>query len=242
MFDLTGRTALVTGSTQGIGLAIADMLARHGARVYVNGASSMEKCRAAAEKIPNAVPVLANLLEESDLDALYRATGDVDILVLNASVQVKRDWEEVSAEEFDIQMSCNVKSSFLLIQKYVPYMKRQKWGRIVTIGSVNQYSQHPLLSVYSISKAAQMKMVQTLAPRLAPFGVTINNIAPGTIETPRNEEAFSDAAFREKILAGIPCGRFGTPADIAPAALLLCSGEGQYITGTDLVIDGGMRL
>ena len=87
-----------------------------------------------------------------------------------------------------------------------------------------------------------MKLVQTLAPRLAPFGVTINNIAPGTIETPRNEEALSDAAFREKILAGIPCGRFGTPADIAPAALLLCSGEGQYITGTDLVIDGGMRL
>ena len=129
MFDLSGKTALVTGSTQGIGFAIANMLARQGARVFVNGASSMEKCRAAAEQIPNSVPVLANLLKEEDIHALYQTTGDVDILVLNASIQVKRNWEDVSAEEFDRQMSCNVKSSFLLIQKYAPYMQRQKWGR-----------------------------------------------------------------------------------------------------------------
>lgn len=242
MFDLSGKTALVTGSTQGIGFAIANMLAQHGAQVFVNGASSMEKCRAAAKQIPNSVPVLANLLNDADIHTLYQETGDVDILVLNASVQVKRGWENVSAEEFDTQMSCNVKSSFLLIQKYVPYMQRRNWGRIVTIGSVNQYSQHPLLSVYSISKAAQMKLVQNLAPQLAPFGVTINNIAPGTIETPRNEDALRDDAFREKLLAGIPCGYFGKPEDIAPAALLLCSDEGRYITGADLVIDGGMRL
>lgn len=242
MFDLSGKTALVTGSTQGIGFAIANILAQHGAQVFVNGASSMEKCRAAAKQIPNSVPVLANLLNDANIHTLYQETGDVDILVLNASVQVKRGWEYVSAEEFDAQMSCNVKSSFLLIQKYAPYMQRQKWGRIITIGSVNQYSQHPLLSVYSISKAAQMKLVQNLAPQLAPFGVTINNIAPGTIETPRNEEALRDDAFREKLLAGIPCGCFGKPEDIAPAALLLCSDEGRYITGADLVIDGGMRL
>lgn len=242
MFDLSGKTALVTGSTQGIGFAVANILARKGARVFVNGASSMEKCRAAAEQIPNSVPVLANLLKKEDIHTLYQTTGDVDILVLNASVQIKRGWECVSAEEFDMQMSCNVKSSLLLIQNYAPYMKRQKWGRIVTIGSVNQYRQHPLLSVYSISKAAQMKLVQNLAPQLAPFGITINNIAPGTIETPRNEEALSDAALREKLLASIPCGYFGAPEDIAPAALLLCSDEGRYITGVDLVVDGGMRL
>ena len=87
MFDLSGKTALVTGSTQGIGFAIANMLARHGARVFVNGASSMEKCRAAAKQIPNSVPVLANLLNDANIHTLYQETGDVDILVLNASVQ-----------------------------------------------------------------------------------------------------------------------------------------------------------
>lgn len=242
MFDLKGKTALVTGSTQGIGFEIAMLLAKQGAKVFVSGAASMEKCIKACEKIPNSVPVRANLLNIEEIDRLYEETGDVDILVLNASIQYKRNWNEFSLEEYDVQMNCNVKSSYLLIKKYAEGMKSNGWGRIVTIGSVNQYNQHPQLSLYGVTKAAQMKMVENFAPLLAPFGVNINNVAPGAISTPRNEEAFSNKEFKEKVEKTIPCGYVGTPQDIAPAVLLLCSEEGRYITGAEIKIDGGMSL
>ena len=242
MFDLKGKTALVTGSTQGIGFEIAKMLSEHGAKVYVTGAVSMDKCVAASAKIPNSVPVRANLLEADEINKLYEETGDVDILVLNASIQYKRKWDEFTAEEYDVQMNCNVKSSYLLIKKYIDGMKKNAWGRIVTIGSVNQYNQHPELSLYGITKAAQKKMTENFAPLFAPYGVTINNIAPGVIETPRNTEALSDEVFKQKIMENIPCGYIGQPQDISPAVLLLCSDEGRYITGSEIIIDGGMRL
>lgn len=242
MFDLTGKTALVTGSTQGIGFEIARMLAKQGAKIFISGAASDEKCKAASEKIPNSVPVRANLLKQEEIEALYEKTGDVDILVLNASIQYKRQWDAFSVEEYDIQMNCNVKSSYLLIKKYVEGMKNNHWGRIVTIGSVNQYNQHPELSIYGVTKAAQMKMVQNFAPMLAPFGITVNNVAPGAIETPRNEKVLEDETFRKKLADSIPCGYIGSPSDISPAVLLLCSEEGRYITGSEIMIDGGMHL
>lgn len=242
MFDLTGRTALVTGATQGIGFEIARILQEHGAKVYVVGATSMEKCVTACEKIPGSVPVRANLLVEGDIDGMYEKTGDVDILVLNASIQYKRNWDEFSNEEYDIQMNCNVKSTYLLIKKYAEGMKRKRWGRIVTIGSVNQYNQHPELSIYGVSKAAQAKMVQNIAPQLAPYGITLNNIAPGAIRTPRNEGVLQDGELLKKVEEKIPCGYMGECEDISPAVLLLCSKEGRYITGAELKIDGGMSL
>lgn len=242
MFDLSGKTALVTGSTQGIGFAIARLLSEHGARVFVCGSENMEKCKAASEKIKNATPVVANLLKEDAADRLYGQTGDVDILVLNASIQYKRDWDEFSLEEYDIQMNCNVKSSYLLIKKYAEGMKKKGWGRIVAIGSTNQYNQHPKLSLYGVSKAAQLKLVQNIAPALAPYGITVNNVAPGAINTPRNEKDLSDADFKKRVEGLIPCGYIGEAEDVSPAVLLLCSEEGRYITGSDLKIDGGMSL
>ena len=242
MFNLAHKTALVTGSTQGIGFAIAKVLAEHGAKVFVNGASSIEKCIDASEMIPGSVPVQADLLKKEDIDRLYNTTGDVDILVLNASIQYKRKWDAFTPDEYDRQMDCNVKSSYLLIKKYAEGMKKNGWGRIVTIGSVNQYNQHPELSLYGVSKAAQKKMTENFAPQLAPYGVTINNVAPGAIETPRNDLALSDAEFRKKVVGSIPCGYIGRPEDISPAVLLLCSDEGRYITGSEIIIDGGMHL
>lgn len=242
MFDLTGKKALVTGSTQGIGFAIAELLAKHGAIVYVNGASSFEKCKAASDKIPNSIPVKANLSDKSEIETLYETTGGIDILVLNASIQYKRLWDKYSDEEFESQIDCNLKSTYYMIKKYAPYMQEQNWGRIVTIGSVNEYNNHPELSVYGVTKAAQKKLVENIAPYLAPYGVTVNNIAPGAINTPRNTKALSDESFAKKIIANIPVGYIGEPEDISAAVLLMCSNEGRYITGAELVIDGGMRL
>ena len=242
MFDLKGKTALVTGSTQGIGFEIARLLSKQGAKVFIVGAESMDKCKSASAKILNSVPVRADLLNEYEIDKLYEKTGDVDILVLNASIQYKRKWDEFTLEEYDIQMNCNVKSSYLLIKKYAVGMEKKSWGRIVTVGSVNQYNQHPELSIYGVTKAAQKKMTENFAPLFAPYGITINNIAPGCIETPRNKEALSDEVLKQKIIDSIPCGYIGQAEDISPAVLLLCSEEGRYITGSEIIIDGGMHL
>ena len=242
MFDLTGKRALVTGSTQGIGFEIAKTLAEHGATVFVHGASNVEKCTNASNRIAGSTPVLANLLEVGEIDALYEKTGDVDILVLNASIQYKRNWDEFTLEEYEQQMNCNVRASYLLMKKYASGMKEKGWGRIVALGSVNQYHQHPELSLYGATKAAQFKLVKNFAPLLAPYGITVNNVSPGAIETPRNEDVCSDPKRKAAVVAGIPCGRFGLPSDISPAVLLLCSDEGAYITGSEIVIDGGLSL
>ena len=242
MFDLKGKTALVTGSTQGIGFAVAKTLAEYGAKVFVHGATSMEKCEKASAKIENSVPIMANLSESGCAEKLYEQTGDVDIMVLNASVQIRGGLESVTDENFAKQFDTNVRSSMQITAKYVPHMKKQRFGRIVMIGSVNQYKQNPQLMVYAATKSAQMNFVQTMARELAEFGITVNNIAPGVILTPRNEEALSDEAYKAKVYSNIPCGYAGIAEDIAPTALLLCSNEGRYITGTDIIIDGGMHL
>lgn len=242
MFDLSGKTAIVTGSTQGIGFDIAKLLAKRGAKVFVCGAENLEKCEKASKEIPGSVPIVVNLLNEDAAEKMHALTGDVDILVLNASIQYKRKWDEFTLEEYNIQMDCNVKSSYLLIKKYVDGMKKKGWGRIVTVGSVNQYNQHPELSIYGMTKAAQKKMVESFAPIFAPFGVTINNIAPGAIDTPRNTAALENEDFKQKVISKIPCGYIGKPSDVSPAVLLLCSEEGRYITGSEIIIDGGMRL
>lgn len=242
MFDLTGKTALVTGSTQGIGFCIAKLLSEHGAEVFVNGATSMAKCEKACAEIPNSVPVVADLTKDEDIKHLFETTGNVDILVLNASVQFKHGWDEFSDEEYDKQFDCNIKSTYKLIKLYTPGMAEKKWGRIVTVGSVNQYNNHPELSLYGVTKAAQMKLVENIATPLAKMGITINNVAPGAIATPRNSAVLSDEKTLSAVEAKIPAGYIGLPEDIAPAVLLMCSDEGRYITGSELIIDGGMHL
>lgn len=233
---------LVTGSTQGIGKAIAAGFVKRGDEVIVHCASDIEKAERIRREIGAHAAVVADLSKVEKIESLYAKTGAVDCLVLNASVQYKEPWDKIEEPTFDAQITVNIKSTLMLIQDYAASMKQKGFGRIVTIGSVNQYRQHPELVLYSATKCAVMSLVKNVAKQLAPFGVTVNNVAPGAIATPRNAAVYEDDEKRKQVEAAIPMGRFGTPEDCVGAVLLLCSEQGGYITGTDLIIDGGMHL
>lgn len=236
------KKVLVTGSTQGIGKAIAIEFVKRGYEVIVHCSSDGEKAEKVRQEIGAHKAVVCDFGNMNEVDGLYQKTGAVDCLILNASVQYKELWQDVTDETFDRQFTVNVKSTLKLMQAYYSAMKESGWGRIVTIGSVNQYRQHSELSVYSATKCAVMKLVEVIAKQVAPFGVTVNNVSPGAIATPRNAEIFSDSEKRKAVEAVIPMGRFGTPEDCVGAVVMLCSEQGAYITGTDIIIDGGMRL
>ena len=242
MADFKGKKVLITGSTQGIGLEIARQFSQCGAVVFINGAASEEKINNVVKSISNSRPALCDLSNPDCAEILYEITGDIDILILNASIQYRKAWDEISDEEFDRQIAVNFKSSLKLIQKYVPYMKEQKWGRVVTVGSVQQAKPHNDMLVYAATKSANNNMVMNLAKQLASFNITVNNVAPGVIETPRNFDALADEEYVKTVLEGIPCGHIGKAKDCAGLMLLLCSDEGKYMTGENIFIDGGMKL
>ena len=246
MFDLKGKKALVPGSSRGIGRAIAVELAQCGAEVVVHCAGNVAKAEETVGIIKSnggcAFAVTADLSDSENVQGLIEKIGDIDILILNASMQFRNKWENITVEEFYKQVNCNFLASMLLIQQAVPHMRAQKWGRIVTIGSVQEAKPHPDMLVYSASKAAQTNMVQSLSLQLAPDGITVNNVAPGVIYTDRNVEALSDLDYAKKVTDSIPVGFYGEPEDCAPTVALLCSEKGRYITGQSIYIDGGKSV
>ena len=240
------KRALVTGSSRGIGRAIAIQLAKDGYYVFVHAAGNIEKARETAQIISDnggkAEVVTADLCDTKQTEALAKKVGDIDVLVLNASLQYRNKWQEITLDECYKQLNCNFVSSMLLIQAAVPYMKKNGWGRIVTIGSVQEAKPHPDMLIYSASKAAQTNMVCSLSLQLAKDGITVNNIAPGVIYTDRNVEALSDPDYAKKVTDSIPVGFYGEPEDCAGIVSLICSDSGRYITGQSIYIDGGKSV
>ena len=233
---------LVTGSTQGIGKAIASAFAKQGNEVIVHCSKDLYKAERVCMEIGAIGAVTADLSDMNEVRGLYNKTGMVDCLILNASVQYKQHWQDITEEAIDRQLAINVKSTLLLMQAYYPAMKEKGFGRIITIGSVNQNRCHPELSLYSATKCAVMRLVKNIAKEAAPFGVTVNNVSPGAITTPRNADVYNDVAARKAAENAIPMGRFGTPEDCAGVVLFLCGRGGDYITGADIAVDGGMSL
>lgn len=240
------KTALVTGSSRGIGRAIAIALAKDGYEMILHCAGNVAKAEEVKALIESeggtARIIKADLCDLNAARELAKQAGAVDVLVLNASLQIPKPWKEISEEDCALQLNCNLTSSLLLIQALAPAMQEKKWGRIITVGSVQERKPHPNMLVYSASKAAQTNMVQSLALQLAADGVTVNNIAPGVIYTDRNVQALSDAAYAQKVTASIPAGFYGEPEDCAGMVRLLCSEAGRYITGQSIYIDGGKSV
>ncbi|MGV8092990.1 MAG: SDR family NAD(P)-dependent oxidoreductase [Mangrovibacterium sp.] len=250
LFNLKGKTALVTGGSQGIGKAISLALAEYGANVVINYRSGKtlaeETCGEVKEMGTECHLIACDLSSADSAKTIARYLHDhhieVDILVLNASVQIRKSWDEITAEEFELQISTNLRASLFLIQEIYPVMQKKHWGRIVTLGSVQQVRPHRQMAIYAASKMAQVNLVKNLASQFAPHGVTINNLAPGVFATVRNEEVLKNEDYKAAVKAKIPLGYIAEPVDCAATALLLCSDAGRYITGQDIFVDGGMSL
>ena len=223
MFSLNGKRALVTGSTQGIGFGIAKAFAEAGAIVYIHCSSDLEKARRVAQSLGAEHRfVVGDLSRMKTVEEIFSVTGPLDIVVANASVQYRTAWEEIGEAEFHQQIEVNLHSTLALMQAYIPEMQKKGWGRFLAVGSVQQHKPHKHMAIYAATKCAIQSLVENVAKQVAHDGVTVNNLLPGVIETPRNAGALSDEAYKKVVLEGIPAGFVGTPEDCAGAALLLC--------------------
>src|SRR5207248_254832 len=246
---LSGRVAVVTGASKGIGAAIAVQLAQAGAAVVVNYSSSKEGAERVVGEIKGnggrAVAVQGDLSKEGDVRRLFaetkKAFGRLDVLVNNAGVYEFAPLEAITAEHFHKQFDLNVLGLLLTTQEAVKQFG-PSGGSIVNISSVAATSAPPTASVYSATKAAVDAVTRSLAKELGPRNIRVNAINPGMVETEGFHAAgIADSDFRKQIEAQTPLGRIGQPQDIAPAAAFLASSDAAWITGETLTISGGNR-
>ncbi len=250
-FDLAGRTALVTGSARGIGRAIAIAFAEFGARVIVHGSkpsSPLDESLASVRAFePGCFAVAADLSRPAEVEGIAgvlagHGVDAPDILVCNASTQSNRKWYELDLDEARMQMEVNFFATLRLFQMFYPAMKARGWGRLITVGSVQEPRPHPEMPVYAASKSAQENLVRNVARQVAAEGITVNNLRPGVFATDRNAAALGNPVYASKVTGAIPMHDYAVPEDAAGAALLLASDAGRYITGATIDVDGGLRL
>ena len=249
LFDLTGKVAIVTGSTKGIGKAIAERFAEHGAKVAISsrkGAVCEEVAGAINAKHPGAaIAVPANISSKEDLQRLVDETraafGKVDILVCNAaSNPYAGPMSGMSDEAFRKILDNNIVSNHWLIHMVAPEMAARKDGAVIIISSIGGLRGSTVLGGYCISKAADMQLARNLAHELSPDNIRVNCIAPGLVKTDFARMLWDNPAGEARALTETPLRRHGDPDDIAGAAVFLASKAGAWMTGQTMVIDGGV--
>ncbi len=233
--------ALVTGGATGIGAACSMALARAGFHVAVHHRSSHEAAEALVKKLPGAVSLQADLGTEAGVEALAKAAGElpepVAVLVNNAGFTVDAPLFTAKASDLDAVFALNVRGTWLLTKRIARQMSRKKHGRIINVSSVVGSTGNPYQSVYGMTKAALDNLTKTLSAELAPFGILVNSVAPGFIDTAMTAK-LPDAA-KEAIMSKIPMKRMGTPEEIADVVEFLAT-RGSYVTGTVIHVNGGM--
>jgi 3-oxoacyl-[acyl-carrier protein] reductase len=244
MFDLTGKTALVTGSTGGIGGAIARAFHQQGATVAISG-TRRDVLDALAGELADRVHVLpCNLADKKEIEALVpkseEAMGKLDILVANAGITKDNLLVQLRDEDWDQVVAVNLTATFRLARAAVRTMMRRRFGRIIGVTSVVGVTGNPGQANYTATKAGLIGMIKSIAGEYAKRGITANTIAPGFIATAMTERL--NDKQREAILARVPAGRLGAGADVAAAAVFLASDEAAYVTGQTLHVNGGMAM
>ncbi|WP_136650630.1 3-oxoacyl-ACP reductase FabG [Paracoccus aeridis] len=244
MFDLTGKTALITGASGGIGGAVASALHGAGAAVALSGTREAPLRELADRLGERAHVVTADLGDAAAVEALPRqaaeAMGSVDILVNNAGITRDNLFMRMSDEEWAQVIDVNLTSSFRLARGVLRGMMKARWGRIVTITSVVGTTGNPGQGNYAAAKAGLVGMSKSLAYEVASRGITVNCVAPGFIETAMTDKLNDEQKGR--ILTQIPAGKMGAPDDIAAAVLYLASPQAGYVTGATLHVNGGMAM
>lgn len=244
MFDLSGKTALVTGATGGIGGAIARALHAQGATVALSGTRVEKLEELAASLGERAFVTAANLADAASVAALVPAAeaamGQVDILVNNAGLTRDTLAMRMKDEDWETVLQVNLTSSFQLARACLKGMMKRRHGRIISITSIVGVTGNPGQCNYAASKAGLIGMSKSLAAEVASRGITVNCVAPGFIATPMTDVL--PEAQKEKLNAGIPMGRMGVSEDIAAATVFLASAEANYVTGQTLHVNGGMAM
>ena len=247
---LQGKVALVTGSGQGIGRAIAVRLAQDGARVVVEDRSDNAAARQTLALVREAGSdgcVLTGDVADASADRrviaqAVQAMGRLDILVNNAGIERRAPFVEVTEADYDAVLGVNLRGAFFMTQAFVHHVRERggDGGVVVNVSSVHEELPFPHFASYAASKGGLKMLMRDLAIELAPLGIRVNNIAPGAVQTPINAALMAQPDKLEALLANIPLKRLGTPEDVANAAAFLVSDEAAYITGTTLYVDGGL--
>ena len=246
---LEGKVALVTGAAQGIGAAVALRLAEEGADVVIDDRSpggSAQEVRERIEKLGRRAVVLAGDLANVEDDRRLitegvRAMGKLDVLVNNAGVEKRAPFWEVTVEDYELVLDVNLRGPFFVAQEFVKHLRATKRpGKIVNMSSVHEELPFPHFASYCASKGGLKMLCRDLAVELAPFGITVNNVAPGAIETPINKTLLDSPDLLKALLGNIPLARLGRTDDVAGVVAFLASGDADYITGTTIVVDGGL--
>ncbi|WP_334186349.1 SDR family NAD(P)-dependent oxidoreductase [Noviherbaspirillum sp.] len=246
---LAGKVALVTGSAQGIGKAIALRFANEGADIIVHALPDDELAQGTLDEV-KAIGRRCCIVRgdisfvEDDYRAIaegVREMGRIDVLVNNAGIETKALFWDTSEEAYRNVMDVNLKGVFFTIQAFVQYLRESKHGaRIINISSVHEELPFPGFTSYCMSKGGMKMMMRNLAIELAPLGVTVNNIAPGAIRTSMNRALLENAQQTAALISNIPLRRIGKPEDVAGVAAFLASSDADYVTGTTMYVDGGL--
>lgn len=250
ILGLAGKVALVTGASRGIGKAVAEILAEHGASVAVNYVHDAESAANVVASIKSrggkALAIQADVSKVTEAEKLVKETveqfGRIDFLVCNAGIWQGDAVESISEELWDKTLEINLKGTWTVCRAAVPFMKRQEFGRIVIVSSTAGQRGEANVSNYAASKGGQISFTKSLASELAAFGVNVNCVAPGWVETDMNDGVFDDKPRLDSILKTIPLTKIGSPDEIAGPIVFLCSSWATYITGEVLNVNGGSVL
>lgn len=244
--SLAGKTALITGASRGLGRAMAVALAAEGARLALV-ARDAEKLEAVKTEIADAGGkanvFVADVTAEDAVAKLEqevsRQTGKIQILINNAGINIRKNLTDFSLAEWRSVLDANLTSVFLVCRAFVPHMRGTGYGRVINMTSIMSHISLPGRSAYSSSKAALLGLNRALALELAPEGITVNGISPGPIGTEMNLPIMQNPELNAQFVANIPAGRWGKVEEIGQLARYLCSEAAGFITGTDIIIDGG---